>query len=67
MISSYLKKPANNKNDELQRVISMFVKESALKNDINMHMQSDNTKIPQFNQSAEVPEKQELMNLTLTR
>ena len=50
MITSYLKKPAKNKNDELQRTISMFVKESALKNDINQHMQSDDTKIPQFNQ-----------------
>jgi hypothetical protein len=49
MISSYLKKPAKNKNDELQRSISMFVKESALKNDMFMAMQSDDAKIPQVN------------------
>ena len=49
MISSYLKKPAKNKNDELQRSISMFVKESALKNDMFMAIQSDDAKIPQVN------------------
>ena len=49
MISNYLKKPAKNKNDELQRTISMFVKESALKNDMDQQMQSDDTKMPQVN------------------